>query len=301
MSKDSDTKHLKYFAAYKPNDIFWGIGIENETYLEFKKSDMVLGSFIQNSHGSERYSVDYYKTYLNNFFNKTVDKYIKSKQLYNVPVLVNGHYLTKCDANGEHSTTYTKVPKPNPKFSGKTNLQTLKDADPYFVKEEDKSYCFDGDTIEFMTQKFYKTKVRDVVDELIIIERDFMRAFNSLPREGILKSYGPFRIAQQNYPFASYLTNLKNNAMFNNGTVHINITLPTKLNEKAEIADFELFTKQHQNFARAIQWLSPLLVAKYGVADPLCESKINGEKYSSGSWFGQIKSIMTRFCVSVIF
>jgi len=71
--------------------------------------------------------------------------------------------------------------------------------------------------------------------------------------------------------------------MFNNGTIHINITLPTKLNGLAEIDDFELFKKQHQNFARAIQWISPLLVAKYGAYDPLSESKINGEKYAAGS------------------
>jgi hypothetical protein len=134
-----------------------------------------------------------------------------------------------------------------------------------------------------MTQNFYKTKVQDVIDELTRVQKDFLRALNSLPREGILKTYAPFQIAQKNYPFASYLTNLKNNAMFNNGTIHINVTLPTKLNEDSEIADFELFKKQHQNYARVLQWISPLLVAKYGAYDPLSESKINGEKYAAGS------------------
>jgi hypothetical protein len=152
-----------------------------------------------------------------------------------------------------------------------------------FVEDYEKSYLFDGDTIEFMTQKFYKTKVQDVIDELSLVEKDFMRALNSLPREGILRTYGPFQIAKENYPFASYLTNLKNNAMFNNGTIHINITLPTQLDSNSEIADFELFRKQHQNYARAIQWISPLLVAKYGAHDPLCESKTNGLRYSAGS------------------
>ena len=152
-----------------------------------------------------------------------------------------------------------------------------------FAEDFDKSYTFDGDTIEFMTQNFYKATVQNVIDELTMIEKEFMRAFNSLPREGILKTYGPFQIAKENYPFASYLTNLKNNAMFNNGTLHINITLPTRLNAKAEIEDFELFKKQHQNYARAIQWISPLIVAVYGTHEPLCESKINGELFSAGS------------------
>jgi hypothetical protein len=267
MTKDSDTKHLKYFAAYKPNDIFWGIGIENETYLEFKKSDMVLGSFIQNSHGSERYSVDYYKTYLNNFFNKTVDKYIKSKQLYNVPVLVNGHYLTKCDANGEHSTTYTKIPKPNPKFSGKTNLQTLKDADPYFEKEEDNSYCFDGDTIEFMTLNFYKTTTHDVINELQKQKSEFLKRINAI-KPDFCKGK-TLQYPEKNHGFARMATNINNLAIFNNGTYHFNFTLPTKLNAEGEIADRKKFNDRHKKAIRFIQFMEPFFIAKFGSGDPL--------------------------------
>ena len=32
-----DPKHEKYFVRYKPNSLYWGIGIENEVYLEFEK------------------------------------------------------------------------------------------------------------------------------------------------------------------------------------------------------------------------------------------------------------------------
>jgi hypothetical protein len=114
-------------------------------------------------------------------------------------------------------------------------------------------------------------------------EANFLKALNELPKEGLLKTYGPFQLAQKNYGFATYLTNLKHNAMFNNGTIHVNITLPTELDEKGEIKNMALFTKQHQAYARAIQWISPLIVAVYGAFDPLCESKTNGEQYAAGS------------------
>ena len=30
-------KHIKYKCKYIKNDIYWGLGIENELYLEFEK------------------------------------------------------------------------------------------------------------------------------------------------------------------------------------------------------------------------------------------------------------------------
>ena len=42
-----------------------------------------------------------------------------------VPVLMNCHSLTKCDLNGEHETTYERVPKPTPKFLGKTLFEWM--------------------------------------------------------------------------------------------------------------------------------------------------------------------------------
>lgn len=277
-------KHQKYKMAYRPNDFYWGLGIEHETYLETSKLKQTSLEELKKNRVPERYSVDYYSVYNKESLDKALDGLFEADQRILLPILVNSHTFQKTDINGEHKTTYERIPKPNPKFTGKTIFEWMKEQNPdVFVKDYEKSYIFDGDTIEFMTQRFYKAKVQDVVDELMTVEKEFMRALNSLPREGILKTYSPFQIAQNNYPFASYLTNLKNNAMFNNGTIHINITLPTKLNEKAEVADFELFTKQHRNLARAIQWISPLIVAKYGAYDPLSESKTNGELFSAGS------------------
>lgn len=277
-------KHNKYKSAYRANDYYWGLGVEHETYLETSKLKQITSKELKENRNAERYSVDYYSIYNNELLNSAIDGLFDADQTVLVPILLNSHTFQKTDINGEHQTTYERIPKPNPKFSGKTIFEWMKEQNPdIFLADYEKSYIFDGDTIEFMTQKFYKAKVQDVIDELTLVQKDFLRALNSLPREGYFKTYAPFQIAQKNYPFASYLTNLKNNAMFNNGTIHINVTLPTKLNDDAEIADFELFKKQHQNYARVLQWISPLLVAKYGAYDPLSESKINGEKYAAGS------------------
>jgi hypothetical protein len=277
-------KHQKYKEVYRPNDFYWGLGVEHETYFETSKLKQLSLKEFKENREAERYSVDYYNVYTKEHFEKALDGLFEPTQKILLPILVNSHTFQKTDINGEHITTYERIPKPNPKFNGKTIFEWMKEQNPdLFAQEYEKSYIFDGDTIEFMTQRFYKANVNDVINELITVEKEFIRALNSLPREGILKTYGPLQIAQKNYPFASYLTNIKNNAMFNNGTIHINITLPTKLNDKSEVANFELFTKQHQNYARVLQWISPLLIATYGAYDPLSESKINGEKYSAGS------------------
>jgi hypothetical protein len=277
-------KHQKYKTAYRADDFYWGLGIEHETYIETSKLKQITPKELKENRGVERYSVNYYSIYNTDSLNTAIDSLYKDDEKILVPILINSHSFQKTDVNGEHETTFERIPKLNTNYAGKTIFQWMKEQNPdVFLEDYEKSYIFDGDTIEFMTQNFYKTTVQKALDELVKVEKDFMRALNSLPREGLLKTYGPFQLAQKNYGFASYLTNLKNNAMFNNGTIHINITLPTKLNSKAEVEDFELFRRQHQNLARAIQWISPLLIAKYGAYDPLCESKNNGERYAAGS------------------
>jgi hypothetical protein len=231
----------------------------------------------------ERYSVDYYTVYNKELLDKAMDGLFEEDKTICIPVLLNSHSFQRTDMNAEHKTTYEKVPKPNPKFSGKSLFETIQGYDSYFCDEYDKSYLFDGDTLEFVTQDFYKTTVDAVMKELRDIESEFIQRLNKIPFEGVFKTYSPFQICKQNYPFASYLTNLRSNAMFNNGTYHINITLPTRLDSSGNIVDFELFRRQHQNFARALQWLSPLMIALYGSKDPLSESSVCGDRYSLAS------------------
>ena len=78
----------------------------------------------------------------------------------------------------------------------------------------------------------------------------------------------PFCIQTANHAFATYTTNMQNISMFNNGTIHINITLPTKLNSLAEIEDWPCFIQQHRILARLFQWIEPLLIAVHGTPDP---------------------------------
>jgi len=76
----------------------------------------------------------------------------------------------------------------------------------------------------------------------------------------------------QNYPFAMYLTNYNNIGMFNNGTFHYNITLPTKLNDRAEIENSKQFKEDHKKAIRMIQWFEPLFICMYNTPDPFCEA-----------------------------
>jgi hypothetical protein len=56
--------------------------------------------------------------------------------------------------------------------------------------------------------------------------------------------------------------------MFNNGTVHVNLTLPTQLDASGQIADADDFRLRHQKAARYFQWFEPLLAVAYGSPDP---------------------------------
>jgi hypothetical protein len=61
-----DDKHNKYMSQYistnTQSELFWGIGVENETYLMFSPL-LNHHSYTQLQHKRERYSVDYYKNF----------------------------------------------------------------------------------------------------------------------------------------------------------------------------------------------------------------------------------------------
>ena len=106
---------------YKPNEIYWGLGIENETYLEVYDGIEVPPYFIQNQHVSERYSVNYWKIYKPDILKKAMLFCVKR----HLPLLINGHSFSRTDAHGNSETTFSKIPRPNPKFSGKTLFSAL--------------------------------------------------------------------------------------------------------------------------------------------------------------------------------
>ena len=276
----SDEKHSKYFSSYKPNELFWGVGIENETYLEILRKEKVLGTFFK-AQKRERYSVNYYDTYREGEFNKALDTIVDSDKEYDLPILMNSNELTRNDLSGQPMTNYDKGATPNKKFSGKTVIDYMKEVNDYFKEEYNMSYCFDGDTIEFMTLDFYKTTIQHVIDELKYHKNKFLQNLNSLNLP--LTKGAKFAYPKGNYGFARFTTNMKNLAIFNNGTYHFNFTLPTILDDKGEIKDRRNFDRRHAMGIRIIQVMEPFFIAKYGSGDILSLSEKYRKRYPRGS------------------
>ena len=274
-SSDSDKKHKRYFSAYKPNDLFWGIGIENETYLEVPNYPKVSGDFFKNQ-ARERYSVDYYSNYKANYFNCTLNKLIDKEKEYNLPYLINSHALTLVDLCGEHITLYTKKGGPNPKYNGKTVFDTLK-THKYFADAYEKSFCFDGDTIEFMTQNYYKTTIEETIAELLYHKKTFLKNINALKLPGLENLVYP----KENYGFARFSTNSKNLAIFNNGTYHFNFTLPTLLDKQGYPVNKKDFDARHKKAIHILQCFEPFFIAYLGTGDIL--STTSSKRFPKGS------------------
>lgn len=279
-------KHKRYGASYVSNELFWGLGIERESYFEMSLPIQVPGSFLKTNHHPERYSVNYFTSYKNPLLEKTMHIFDKPSETIQLPLLLNSHTLTKCDASLEHSTLYKKTPTTNPAYSGKSIFEILRSSDPtFFLESYEKWFCFDGDSIEVMTQNFLNTTVMKTCLELEERTKLLENKFNDIFKEhSILTEYGIPRWMRDNHGFAIMASNQKNVAIFNNGTYHINLTLPTQLNSDKKIADYPKFVETHRILARFYQWLEPVLVGCFSSPDPL--SYIDPHHYSCGSQRG---------------
>lgn len=279
-------KHKRYGDVYVKNDFFWGIGIECESYFEMTKPISVTDTFIRENHRPERYSVDYYKSYKPALLHTTLELLTVKNPKMTIPLLVNAHAIVKTDKFLEHETLYKKGTPPNPAFQGKTLFDALKKKEPaLFEKLYETNFTFDGDSIEIMTQDFYKTTVKKVFTEFTESRKRFEKAIQTVFTEQcLLLEHGQIQWAKQNYGLAIMATNQKNLAIFNNGTYHINLTLPTQLNAEGKIADFPLFEKQHCTLIRYIQWLEPLLVGVFGSPD--CLAAVRPDLYAGGTQRG---------------
>lgn len=279
MNKLSDIKHQKYAQFHQPNDILYGCGIENETYFIFDKFVEVTGEQIKNNTKKERYSLDYYKNFktreLNKFYN-----FINDDDTFMIPIYINSHALEKCDKFDEHKTIYSNLPQQlNDKFSESIFDIMLKNK--IIKKMYKREFCFDGDSIEFMTINFYKNTVEKCVEELKQSKKIILDETTKIFEENqIFNNYGKLCYQDYNYGFAKYMTNLSNIMVCNSGTYHINITLPTELNQDRQIKDMDNFIIIHQNAIRAIQWIEPLFLACYGSSDIF---SINNDKFAKGS------------------
>lgn len=288
-------KHQKYENIYIPGDEYWGIGIENETYIELSEGIEVDAEFIRTQHQRERYSVNYWTQYKPGIVEKAINEWIstlpdRATTRLRLPLLLNGHSFTKCDCWGEHKTMYTSIPQLNPKCAKQTLLDKLAEVEPtvFGPEEQDAWWTFDGDTIEFMTQAFYCSKMEDVVEELRKAKERWLAGFvaglEKLPREKLLQQIPIW--PKHNYGFAIFASNRRNIAIFNNGTYHFNFTLPTYLDKEGNIADWPRFVERHRLAARMFQWLSPFLIAKWGSPDVfanLTKNRQIGETFPAGS------------------
>lgn len=270
-------KHVRYGDAYAPGDTYWGIGVENETYVELRGGVITTAEFVEKHQVRERYSVDYWNIYRAGATDAVIQAWCASLPQgkdtdIRLPLLMNAHSFTKCDRYGEHATLYTKTKERsvNPRFCGTTLLEELARVEPaVFQAGRDVWWTFDGDSIEFMTQAFYCAKLEDVVTELLEAKGRWIgalqRGLATLDRELALQKTPAF--VQKNHGLAVFLTNRRNVAIFNNGTYHFNLTLPTRLDKDARIANPAQFRTVHQNAARLFQWMSPFLVARFGAGD----------------------------------
>jgi hypothetical protein len=279
-------KHARYGPRYQRWDYYWGLGIEHETYLATSQQRRVTaleGVALK----PERYSVDYYRSYRPEVLAQALAAVlVDSSGSLAVPVLVNGHSFTHCDVFGEHAMTYERVPKPNPRYSGKRMWDWVCERSTWLRDELDRAYQFDGDTIEFITQNFYRATVDGVIAELEGTEARFVAELAGLPRTGVLAAYAPLRLAApRNEPFATYLTAPRSVAMFNNGTIHVNVTLPTRLGWNRRPLWPALFLEEHRALARLVQWMEPLWIATVGSGDPFSAiADVSGSaRFAAGS------------------
>ena len=270
-------KHKKYRSTYQPFDYFWGLGVEHETYMQtsvYKQFE----SF-ENRMKPERYSVSYYKAYEQVALKKALKRVVPVL----APMLLNAYAMVNTDVFGEHSTRYVRGSPPNPAFCGKTLFEWMCEHSTWLADNYDKSFVWDGDTVEFITQDFYKTTVERVIQELAILEDRFTKELAKMPAHGIIKELGPIRLVENNEPWATYTTNRDNLAMFNNGTIHINVTLPTRLNHACKPLWFADFVNKHRRLARLIQWIEPLWISLYGSPDPFTRYPDLQPSFAAGS------------------
>ena len=280
MDKNNIEKHKKYYKSYNPNEIFWGIGIENETYLEIPNQPIVSGKLFYNNK-RERYSLNYYDTYKKGSFTRMLNNIIDKDCDYPLPLLLNSHELTKNDLSGQPIKNYDKGATNNKYYSGKTVFDHMQETDPYFKEEYNKSFCFDGDTIEFMTKNFYKTNTQHVISELLHHKKLFLKNINKLNLP--IANNEMFIFPSENHGFARFTTNKNNLAIFNNGTYHFNFTLPTELNEIGSIKDKTDFKKRHEKAINIIQAFEPLFIAKFGSGDILAKTANFTKRFPKGS------------------
>jgi hypothetical protein len=280
----------------KQNKYYWGIGIENETYMQFEERLRVSGSFIQEKIGYERYSIDYRKCYKSGSLALALETAFDKSKNYVVSRMINSHSLDKLDLNYQHKTlAFTKPLIDNPEYLGKSILEVFLEDQPYNIRSmltqknnPMGSVNFDGDSIEFVTKYFENRTISDSCEELKATKNLFIDKINA---SLVLKE--KLNFPNYNIGLNMFMSNQENLVLFNNGTYHFHITLPT-LTENSRIADYPNFDAKHANAIYMLQWFEPFFIATLGSPDILSiiSTKYNlNENFASGS----MRNAMSRY------
>ncbi|MNK00376.1 hypothetical protein D3C87_181600 [compost metagenome] len=278
------------------NNYYWGIGLENETYLQFEESLNVSGTFVQEKIGCERYSIDYRTCYKSGVLASVVEAAFDKNKNYRVSRMINSHSLDKLDLNYQHKTlAYTKPAVDNPEYLGKSILEAFLETQPYNIQSmmTQKNnpmgpINFDGDSIEFVTKYFENRTIPDSCDELKATKQVFIDKLNE---SSVLK--GKLNFPNYNIGLNMFMSNQENLVLFNNGTYHFHITLPT-LTENSRIVDYPGFESIHSNAIYLLQWFEPFFIATLGSPDimgAISEKYQLNEKFASGS----MRNAMSRY------
>ncbi|KQX15315.1 hypothetical protein [Flavobacterium sp. Root420] len=295
--KDNQTK--KYY---------WGIGLENETYMQFEESLIVSGAFIQDKIGFEKYSIDYRKCYKPESLAPVLKKAFNSKESYKVSRMMNSHSLEKLDINYQHKTLSPikplvdtengevgAEPIENPDYLGKSIMEIFLEDQPYniqsMITQRNKtmgSVHFDGDSIEFVTKYFENRTIADSCKELKATKKLFLDKINE---SSVVN--GKLNFPDYNNGLNMFMTNQENLVLFNNGTYHFHITLPS-LTEDSRIVDYNDFEKTHANAIYLLQWFEPFFIATLGSPDIM---GVISDKYSLDKKFtlGSMRNAMSRY------
>ena len=84
--------------------------------IETSKLKQITLQELKEKRARERYAVDYYTVYNKESLDQALEGIFDNDKPILIPILVNSHTFQKTDINGEHITTYERVPKPRLSF-----------------------------------------------------------------------------------------------------------------------------------------------------------------------------------------
>ena len=150
------------------------------------------------------------------------------------------------------------------------------------------SVNFDGDSIEFVTMYFQNRTIKESCNELKTTKKLFLDKLNESSVFSEKLKFPAYNIGINNF-----MSNQENLVLFNNGTYHFHITLPT-LTENSRIVDYTQFDATHSNAIYLLQWFEPFFIATLGNPDIMgvISSKCNLDKNFT---LGSMRSAMSRY------